>query len=296
MSIGEPKLFEKRALFIACLYKGTAQALDGCNHDQEHLVNYVQSIAPDCEIRVLTDDNSINLPSGLTVYGSSTHHNITAGLHWLRQAKQMWFSYSGHGSSRMDKSSTSEEIDHRDETIVPTDWERAGQISDDTMRRELVDHLTEGSRLTALFDCCHSGTALDLRVNYLDQSKSTGFPLFKKYHYDPKAFQRVLVKQEHPRCALTKASVCMLSGCRDEQTSADATIKGEYTGAMTFAFLYFSDPKQPGYALRGKDEKTIGNLLQDMNGWLFANDYEQRPQLSFGNDSISVDEEWKPFI
>lgn len=31
--------------------------------------------------------------------------------------------------------------------------------------------------------------------------------------------------------------VTMLSGCRDDQTSADARISGESTGAMTWAFL-----------------------------------------------------------
>lgn len=292
----EQKICEKRALFIAVLYKGTESALEGCNHDQERLIDFVRRIAPDCELRVLSDDNSIVLPEGVVLHGSSTHHNIISGLHWLREAKQMWFSYSGHGSWRYCRGAKSEEIDGRDETIVPTDYETTGQISDDTLRRELVDHLQEGTRLTALFDCCHSGTALDLRYNYLDNSKPLhSAASVKNKDYDPREWKRILVRQEHPRCAATKASICMLSGCRDNETSADATIKGEYTGAMTFAYLYFCDPKQQGYSVRDAASKTTGNLLQDMNCWLEANEYEQRPQLSFGTD-MSVDQEWKPFI
>jgi hypothetical protein len=43
--------------------------------------------------------------------------------------------------------------------------------------------------------------------------------------------------------------VTMFSGCRDDQTSADAHIEGEHTGAMTWAFLEMmkADPS-PTYA------------------------------------------------
>lgn len=43
--------------------------------------------------------------------------------------------------------------------------------------------------------------------------------------------------------------VTMFSGCKDEQTSADANIEGEATGAMTWAFLeVMKENQNPTYA------------------------------------------------
>jgi hypothetical protein len=48
------------------------------------------------------------------------------------------------------------------ETILPTDHKRAGQIVDDDLNRALVRPLQTGVTLHAVIDACHSGTALDL--------------------------------------------------------------------------------------------------------------------------------------
>ena len=49
-----------------------------------------------------------------------------------------------------------------DETLVPVDFERCGQIRDDYLFKKLVCPMKEGVVVTCLFDCCHSGTVLDL--------------------------------------------------------------------------------------------------------------------------------------
>jgi hypothetical protein len=49
-----------------------------------------------------------------------------------------------------------------DETILPTDHKKAGQIVDDELNALLVRPLAQGVTLHALMDCCHSGTVLDL--------------------------------------------------------------------------------------------------------------------------------------
>jgi hypothetical protein len=49
-----------------------------------------------------------------------------------------------------------------DETICPADFERAGMITDDQVFNLIVAPLPSGCRLTAVMDCCHSGTGLDL--------------------------------------------------------------------------------------------------------------------------------------
>ena len=57
-------------------------------------------------------------------------------------------------------------MDGYDETIVPVDHKMAGEIVDDEMNAILVRQLPRGVRLTAIFDSCHSQTALDLPFIY----------------------------------------------------------------------------------------------------------------------------------
>ena len=55
-----------------------------------------------------------------------------------------------------------QEPDGQDETIIPIDYEKSGQIVDDDLHEILVAGLPEGVRLTAIMDCCHSGSVFDL--------------------------------------------------------------------------------------------------------------------------------------
>lgn len=288
-----PKTAPKaRALFIGILYTGTAHALQGCSNDQHHLYDYVKRLAPDVETRVLSDDAHSAIP----VDGAPTRANILAALHWLRDGacaeSRLWCSYSGHGAWMHDRSG--DETDRRDETIVPVDYERAGQISDDQLRAELVEPLPAGARLTCVFDCCHSGTVLDLRHNYVDESAfvGRGHVRYQK-KYDPAQWRRKLVYTQNPKDAETRADVLMFSGCRDTQTSADAYEGGAYTGALTYAFLRFADPTSK-HVRAAEAERTPGNLLADMNAWMKIRNYDQRPQLSFGRVT-DVDAPWRAF-
>lgn len=54
------------------------------------------------------------------------------------------------------------EDDGYDETLVPLDYASAGQIRDDDLFKKLVCAMPEGVTMTCVFDCCHSGTVLDL--------------------------------------------------------------------------------------------------------------------------------------
>lgn len=51
-----------------------------------------------------------------------------------------------------------EDSDQLDETILPSDWRISGHIVDDEINDILVQRLPEGAKLTAIMDCCHSGT------------------------------------------------------------------------------------------------------------------------------------------
>lgn len=86
------------------------------------------------------------------------NHNL---LFWFIR---YFFHYSGHGGQTDDDGG--DEDDGYDETIYPVDFEQAGVIVDDTMHEIMVGSLPPGCRLTAIMDCCHSGSALDLPYIY----------------------------------------------------------------------------------------------------------------------------------
>lgn len=86
----------------------------------------------------------------------------------------MSFSTIGHGA-RLRDDNWGEEEDGYDETLVPVDYESAGQIRDDDLYQYLVSGLSEGVHLVALMDCCHSGSVLDLPYKYKGTSSGMLF-------------------------------------------------------------------------------------------------------------------------
>ena len=48
-----------------------------------------------------------------------------------------------------------DEDDGYDETLIPVDFQKAGQIRDDDLLKILVHPMREGVTMTCLMDCCH---------------------------------------------------------------------------------------------------------------------------------------------
>jgi len=70
----------------------------------------------------------------------------------------------------------------------------------------------------------------------------------------------------------TEADVISFSGCKDAQTSADASIGGQATGAMTYALIH---------TLKQKKEMEYTSLLLGMRQHLDGK-YTQVPMMSAG--------------
>jgi metacaspase-1 len=187
-----------------------------------------------------------------------------------------------------------DEDDGYDEVIYPVDFRTAGHIVDDTMHDVMVKSLQPGVRLTAIFDSCHSGSALDLPYVYSTQGvlkepnlakeagqgllsivssyargdmggmANTAMSFFKKATRGDDAYERTLRTKTSP------ADVIMWSGSKDEQTSQDANIAGQATGAMSWAFIT---------ALKKNPQQSYVQLLNSIRDEL-ATKYTQKPQLS----------------
>eukprot|EP00833_Pecoramyces_ruminatium_P007731 jgi/Orpsp1_1/1181763/evm.model.c7180000078497.1 len=195
-------------------------------------------------------------------------------------------------------SSDGDEVDGYDETILPVDYKKSGQIVDDEMNAIMVRPLPEGVRLTAIFDSCHSGTALDLPYVYADDgslvvqkgpstmkmlndtinSFATGDVLgiinnvmnFAESDKIKKNSAKANKKTKETKS--TFADVIMFSGCKDDQTSADTKINNRSTGAMSYAFIR---------TVMTNQNLTYLQLLQKTKA-ILREKYSQKPQLSSG--------------
>ncbi|KAI9597076.1 caspase domain-containing protein [Syncephalis fuscata] len=290
----------KKALFIGINYTGTNAALNGCINDVHNIRQFLQEnygLKSDHCVQ-LTDDqeDAKYLP---------TRSNITNAMHWLVRDAQpgdsLFLHYSGHGATTEDLGmkltmrGNGDEKDGQDETLVPLDYEKA------ELHEILVKPLKPGVRLTSVFDCCHSGTILDLPFTYkcdgeievitdnhhkevamailhagmslrqgdvgstISQLKE-GFRLFKKPGDDAEAQKRT------EQMRRSDADVIQFSGCRDDQTSADATIDSKATGAMSHALIK---------VLKENPRINYTDLLYKLRNELKGK-YTQIPQMSTG--------------
>lgn len=202
---------------------------------------------------------------------------VQAAIDWLisEPGTCNFFHYSGHGGQVRDPSGQrpSGILD----TICPVDFEERGQIDSDTLHQHLVSRMPPNSTLFAILDCCHSGSALELpyvyktddegNVSLVDNIRegmhlmteasdllSGGFSFNKMaeaqdlYAGATSFFRSFKHMGEEQQAGLGEDAdsamyqqehkmVTMFSGCRDDQTSADATIGGVNEGAMSWAFL-----------------------------------------------------------
>lgn len=234
----------KRALLVGINYRGTRSELNGCINDVTQVKEFLLKKGyKEKNITVLTDDTEVK----------PTRANMLKYFLELILSgdKTLYFHYSGHGGSIVDYSG--DEADGLDETLCPIDYCDSGMIVDDELRG-LLPCLGEKQRLMAVLDCCHSGSGMDLKWNLYQRVGGGQMALIADSHYSD-----------------TKGQVIMLSGCRDEQTSADAYIGGKFQGAMTFAFLSCY-PKS----------KTYEQLIKNIRNLLRKEKYTQVPNLAAG--------------
>ncbi|KAF8071324.1 ME6 [Scenedesmus sp. PABB004] len=228
----------KKAVLIACCYPGTSAALRGPANDvscMHYLLTSKLGFDP-ANIVTLRDDDTRRGIAFVPVRDS-----IMRALGWLvsdlRQGDSLFVHFSGHGSQQRDP--TGEEEDGYDETILPTDFKRAGQITDTALARALVHGLPTGVTLHALFDSCHSGTMLDLPY---ETKFSKGQAFWRRNNMRGSA----------------GGLVVQLGACDDHQTAADTAKLSAtaYTGAATYTFIQSIERYGSG--------QSYGALLQHM--------------------------------
>ncbi|ODM14811.1 Metacaspase-1B [Aspergillus cristatus] len=232
----------RRALLIGINYLGQPNQLKGCINDVANMSTFLHEKHGYRreDMVILTDDqeNPMSIP---------TKANMLRAMQWLVRDAQpndsLFIHFSGHGGRTPDLDG--DEDDGYDDVIYPVDYRTAGHIVDDDMHAIMVRPLRPGVRLTAIFDSCHSGTALDLPYVYstqgvlkepnlakeaaqdlfsaitsygngdLSSMAETAIGFFKKAAIGSSARERTVMTKTSP------ADVVMFSGSKDTQTSAD---------------------------------------------------------------------------
>jgi hypothetical protein len=166
--------------------------------------------------------------------------------------------YSGHGTQSVDLNS--DEIDGLDECIVPSNY-RNGLIIDDWLNKNLVQKLHQNVKLTAIFDCCNSGTVLDLP-------------------YDKNLNKMQLIPDN------INADVISLSGCKDNQLSVSAynlDRERNWQGALTWSLL-------KAFQLYDNNHLNCNNILNKVINELKSNNFTQHPELYLSKNINTLSE------
>lgn len=293
---GQGRPARKRALLIGINYIGQKGQLRGCINDAQNMKRLLLSRGfPESEIRLLSDDQQ--------GYYSPTRANMLLAMDWLvadaRPGDVLCFHYSGHGGQERD--ATFKEEDGMNETILPVDHGTAGQIIDDILHDKMCRPLPAGVTFLAVFDSCHSGTVLDLPYVYkdpLDKNAHKGEHAVAERHAFMVPFvglvgnalvhagaelfhqgRKHVARHNLEKDNNTRADVFQISGSRDSQTSADATINGMATGAMSYALIK---------TLNSRPISTYTELIRCMRQEL-RGQYSQVPQLSYGKHYKQAD-------
>jgi len=204
------------------------------------------------DVRIMTDHDR-------TPEDVPTKANILAAMralvHDAQPGDSFFFYFSGHGIQTLNTSGG--ETDGWDECICAMDYvgneefqnsNSAGVIVDDRMYDLLVRPLPRGCRLTAIFDCCHSGTILDLR--YLYSHDGTDQELTPPHDAD----------------------VISIGASRDNQLAREANGRG----ALSSAFIECMDAFRYNVNYR--------QLIQSLCDYMRARRFPQRPLLSSSHE------------
>lgn len=244
-------MVKSKALLVGCNYIGMTCELLGCINDAYNLQELVGKYYPGGEVRVMNDFNG-NPP---------TYDNLIDNIKWLvsgaTNGDSLLFAWSGHGGQSKDMNGD-ESADHLDECIYPMDFYNKGPITDDLLNKILVSPLPEGVKLFCIFDSCHSESVLDLKYTY-----KTGIHPFRNPNYQD-----------------TRAQIFCISGCMDNQTSADTKLydpfdkRRESQGALTAMLV--------AAVLKNSQTASILKIMSDLRNDLKSNGYSQYPVLTTG--------------
>jgi hypothetical protein len=210
-------------------YGGWSGELNACEADAEDMASIAKSRGFDVSTLLTKSATRAQVTD-----------QISAAAKALKAGDIFLLSYSGHGGQVPDRNA--DEEDQEDETWCLYD----GQLLDDELYA-LFGSFAAGVRILVFSDSCHSGTAVKLayyrglggaptaatsrarEVTYRFMPPGVALRTYR----DNKAFYDQLGKTaKRERRGAVKASVLLISGCQDNQLSADGDFNGLFTAQL----------------------------------------------------------------
>ncbi len=226
-------------------------ALNGCVNDAADMAALCKQVLgfKASEVTVLTDAKATKAAI-MAALGSAVKDAKAGNI------SSLLFAWSSHGTQMTDTSG--DEPDGKDEAFVPYDiaekagdWDPAHIISDDEFH-DLFSQLPANVLLEVYLDTCHSGSGLrgaefglhaprarfvapPSRQGVGRQAAVSGFTLATRA---PAKKTSAEAKKALAAAAATDGLHHILwSGCKADQTSADAYFSGRYNGAFTYYYI-----------------------------------------------------------
>jgi len=203
------------------------------------------------------------------INADATKANILYGLKDLLSGAKagdvLVFTNASHGTYLADDDKDEPKFD---EAICPYDSD-SNLLVDDELRNLFVN-LPKGVRLTVVSDSCHSGSVTRVQVTQYRRNRQLNPKVLGKRELPTSVLRvaRAMKKDKFPESGMNEI---LLSGCKSNQTSADAYIANDYHGAMSYyAIKAITDA---GYNL------TYAELHKRLLPMLEEENYDQVPQL-----------------
>lgn len=230
------------ALIIGINYRGTENELGGCITDANNMNEFAKKRGFK-NIQLITDDTIVK-PTRKNIMDA-----FTQLLKNANDGDNILFYYSGHGSTIRDTNGN--EATGKDQLLVSVELQT---ILDDELKAIIQANLKANVTLISFFDCCFSGSVLDLKYQYMDT-----------LHQGANTMN--VSESETP------GNVIMFGGATDTQYGIDTVINGVDQGAFTWAFLE---------NMNKLTSPTWRQLLQGIRDTLKQFGIDQTPQCASG--------------
>ncbi len=210
-------------------YSGWSGELNACENDANDMAEIVKSKGFDVKTLLTKAATRANMFDSVNKATST----LTSGDIFM-------LSYSGHGGQLPDLND--DEDDAQDETWCLYD----GELVDDEIYA-LLGKFAQGVRVVVFSDSCHSGTVTK-DVHFRSIMNSLGMTgtspetryrcmpleIAPRVYRDNKKFYDPILKDAKLKESsdAVKASVLLISGCQDNQYSADGTFNGLFTSKL----------------------------------------------------------------
>lgn len=245
-----------RGLTIGCgYYNNRDLLLPGTVNDSLNMTKYLKSKKFDV---INMNDKNNNINSKLYPSKKNILEQIKIILEKSKDGDNVVISYAGHGTQTLYNINNIEEVDRKDEAIIPSDYMNDNDLIRDDEIYDLLKIYTRNKnnmKVFMLFDCCHSGTIADLKFTYEKNISNNDFEIINNNMKDE-----------------IDAEIICLSGCKDKEVSYGDYIKFNNSqimnqGIMTGSFLESIN-----------NSNTIFDIVSKM--YLHTRKYKQHPQIS----------------